>query len=430
MLATVLFFGSLLLGLLVVITVPRLLRLFVRPDRDYRLYGIRYWIHRDDRPDDQPASSSPGSSATAPSSCTTCAASDTTCPKVEQTGSNFGTDVKHDNPFLSTVGSGTVVADGLSIVNADYSNTHFRVSRVAIGAHNFLGNRIAYPAQGRTGDNCLLATKVMVPLDGPVREGVGLLGSPSFEIPRTVDRDNQLDVTEPGGAAPPAVGQEPAQHGHHPAVPAVPLDATSALLTVLALATVDLYSEFGVLGRRAGRPADAAADRALLRAARPAGAGPAGAPAERLLDLRPRLLAARAVLEDLRRRLHAALQRHPVQERDLAHCWGARSAAGCSTTAASFTERSFVTIGDHCTLNAGSDHPVPLPGGRRVQVRPHRDRRREHARGQRLRALRRDDRDRRAARTRLVPDEGRGGPPASPGGAETRPWRSATAPDP
>ena len=54
-----------------------------------------------------------------------------------------------------------------------------------LGPHNFLGNGIVYPAGGRTGDNCLLATKVAVPLDGPVRTGVGLLGSPCFEIPRT-----------------------------------------------------------------------------------------------------------------------------------------------------------------------------------------------------------------------------------------------------
>ena len=33
----------------------------------------------------------------------------------------------------------------------------------------------------------------MVPIDGPVREGVGLLGSPSFEIPRSVDRDTSFD---------------------------------------------------------------------------------------------------------------------------------------------------------------------------------------------------------------------------------------------
>ena len=113
-------------------------------------------------------------------------------PNVVQTGSNFGTEVKHDNPFLVTIGSGTMAADALSIINVDYSNSSFRVSRVKIGANNYFGNHVAYPSQGKTGDNCLFGTKVMVPLDGEVREDVGLLGSPSFEIPRTVLRDSQL----------------------------------------------------------------------------------------------------------------------------------------------------------------------------------------------------------------------------------------------
>jgi non-ribosomal peptide synthetase-like protein len=113
--------------------------------------------------------------------------------EVEQTGSNFGTEVGHETPYLSTIGSGTMVADGLSLMNADFSHTSFRVSPVSIGGHNFLGNNIAYPAGGRTGENCLLATKVMIPLDGKIREGVGLLGSPPFEIPRSVDRDSRFD---------------------------------------------------------------------------------------------------------------------------------------------------------------------------------------------------------------------------------------------
>jgi non-ribosomal peptide synthetase-like protein len=37
---------------------------------------------------------------------------------------------------------------------------------------------------------------VLVPLDGEVREGVGLLGSPAFEIPRSVDRDSSVDHPE------------------------------------------------------------------------------------------------------------------------------------------------------------------------------------------------------------------------------------------
>src|SRR3954468_2432158 len=53
-------------------------------------------------------------------------------------------------------------------------------------------------ALGRTGDDCLLATKVMIPLDGPVREGVGLLGSPSFEIPRSVHGDSRFDHLKTG----------------------------------------------------------------------------------------------------------------------------------------------------------------------------------------------------------------------------------------
>jgi non-ribosomal peptide synthetase-like protein len=40
----------------------------------------------------------------------------------------------------------------------------------------------------------LLGTKTMIPVDGPVRENVGLLGSPPFEIPRMVDRDRDMNL--------------------------------------------------------------------------------------------------------------------------------------------------------------------------------------------------------------------------------------------
>src|SRR5918997_2485934 len=86
-----------------------------------------------------------------------------------------------------------MLSDGVSINNADYSSTSFRVSRVSLGSRSFFGNNIAYPSQARTGDNCLLATKVMVPIDGEVREGVGLLGSPPFEIPRLAQANAGFD---------------------------------------------------------------------------------------------------------------------------------------------------------------------------------------------------------------------------------------------
>src|SRR5205807_7097144 len=119
---------------------------------------------------------------------------------VVQTGSNFGIELTHANPLLSSVGSGTMVSDGLILMNDEVSSTSFRVSRVTLGANNFLGNDITYPAGGRTGDNVLLGTKVMVPLDGKIREGVGLLGAPCFEIPRTVERDMRFDHLRTGEA--------------------------------------------------------------------------------------------------------------------------------------------------------------------------------------------------------------------------------------
>jgi non-ribosomal peptide synthetase-like protein len=71
---------------------------------------------------------------------------------------------------------------------------------VSIGPNNFVGNDVAYPAGGRTGNNCLIATKAMVPLYGKTHEGVGLLGSPCFEIPRSVERDSRFDHLRTGEA--------------------------------------------------------------------------------------------------------------------------------------------------------------------------------------------------------------------------------------
>lgn len=185
------------LAFLLLATVPRLLSRTIEPDKVYPLYGFHYGVHRaitlltnrrfltrlfGDSSGIVPYLRLLGYDLS----------------RVEQTGSNFGTEVKHETPYLSTVGTGTMVADGLSVNNAEFSSTSFRISRVAIGAHSFLGNRIAYPARSSVGDNCLLATKVMVPVDGRTREGVGLLGSPCFEIPRSVQRDSGFDRMKSG----------------------------------------------------------------------------------------------------------------------------------------------------------------------------------------------------------------------------------------
>ena len=192
----VLSFGLLVVGLLFVVTVPRFFNLFLKPGKVYPLYGIHYllnaWVTR--LTNVRFFTYLFGDSAYI---VYYLRAIGYRLRPVVQTGSNFGAAVGHDNPYLSSVGSGSVVADGLSINNADFSSTSFRVSPIAIGAYNFLGNYVTYPSQGKTGENCLLGTKVMVPVDGSIREGVGLLGSPSFEIPRSVLRDTNVAPKSP-----------------------------------------------------------------------------------------------------------------------------------------------------------------------------------------------------------------------------------------
>ncbi len=110
----------------------------------------------------------------------------------DQTGSNFGSEQGQDNPFLCSVGANTVASDSLWLGNLTMSSQAFKFGACRIGARNFLGTMVYVPPGARTGDNVLLATKVMTPIDGPVRENVGPLGSPAFEIPRAASRDLDL----------------------------------------------------------------------------------------------------------------------------------------------------------------------------------------------------------------------------------------------
>jgi non-ribosomal peptide synthetase-like protein len=192
-------FGAMLVGLLAAGIIPRVLRGFIKPDTVYPLYGFHYAVHRViarlGRLEFFPLLFGDSSYIVYFLSWLGYRLS-----PVVQTGSNFGCEVTTSNPFLTRVGSGTMIADGLNTINDEISSSSFRVSEVTIGRNNFLGNYVTYPSGGRTGDNCLLAIKAMIPLDGKVREGVGLLGSPSFEIPRSVERDSRYDHLRTGEA--------------------------------------------------------------------------------------------------------------------------------------------------------------------------------------------------------------------------------------
>ncbi|MGW7755721.1 Pls/PosA family non-ribosomal peptide synthetase [Streptomyces violaceusniger] len=184
--------GLALLGTILVPALSRVLSRPLRPNTVYPLYGVRFTLQR-------------AVARLTSTRFTIALFGDSSAivhylralgyrlAPIEQTGTNFGTMLKHEVPALSRVGAGTMVSDGLSIANAEYSSTSFRTAPVTIGSHNYLGNNIVYPAGGRTGDNCLLATKAMIPVSGPVRENTGLLGSPPIEIPRSVERDHRFD---------------------------------------------------------------------------------------------------------------------------------------------------------------------------------------------------------------------------------------------
>jgi non-ribosomal peptide synthetase-like protein len=178
-------------GLLAIGLVPRSLNLALREDKTYVVYGVHYLIQR--------------MIARLSNSAFFNRVFGDSCGivhyvrwlgyrlnKIVQTGSNFGEEQYHDNPFLVDIGSGTMISDGLMMVNTTMSNAAFRLNTAKIGDNNYLGNYVRYPAGGRTGVNCLLGTMVLVPIEGPVRENVGLLGSPCFEIPRAVTRDTRM----------------------------------------------------------------------------------------------------------------------------------------------------------------------------------------------------------------------------------------------
>jgi non-ribosomal peptide synthetase-like protein len=186
--ASALFWAAITAGLVLAVLLPRACARVLPPGRVFRLYGVRWSVQRViARFTNLRLYTFLFGDSSAIVHWLRAMGWDLS--RVEQTGSNFGMAVKHEVPGLSAVGTGTMVSDGLSMANAEFSATSFCVRSAAIGARNYVGNNVLYPAGGRTGENVLLATKVHVPVDGPVRKDVGLLGSPPFEIPRSVERD-------------------------------------------------------------------------------------------------------------------------------------------------------------------------------------------------------------------------------------------------
>jgi non-ribosomal peptide synthetase-like protein len=187
----VFFVGALLLGLLAIGVVPRVLNLFLRPGQAYVLYGFHYFLEQ-------------LITLISNSVFYNRLFGDSSAivhyerwvgyelNKVIQTGSNFGLSQRHENPFLVDVGSGTMISGGIKMINETMSSDAFKLGLVQIGERNYLGNYVHIPPESKLGRNCLLGTKALTPIDGPVRDNIGLLGSPAFEIPRATARDIEM----------------------------------------------------------------------------------------------------------------------------------------------------------------------------------------------------------------------------------------------
>ena len=145
------FVMSIPIGLLTIWLWPRLANLFMKEDKTYVMYGLHYIIFQ---MVEGVSNSAFFNNMFGDSSYITTYLKwvGWDLSNVVQTGSNFGTVQKHDNPMLCKIGTGTMISDGLTMMNAHFSNTSFKMSKVEIGENNYFGNAVLCPAGAKIGD--------------------------------------------------------------------------------------------------------------------------------------------------------------------------------------------------------------------------------------------------------------------------------------
>lgn len=190
--------ATLVVALLMVVVVPRFLQLFVRSEVVHPIYGSQWRLARAiARHSNNPLLNTVFGDSSMITGYLRLVGYDLS--ESTQTGSNFGVDQRHHSPFLCSFARNTLVSDGLRMLNLEVSATSFELRSIEMPPDTYIGNVVHYPADSTVGADCLLATKVAVPIDGPRRTGVGLLGSPAFEIPRSVARDQRFEhYKQPG----------------------------------------------------------------------------------------------------------------------------------------------------------------------------------------------------------------------------------------
>ena len=186
------YFGAIVIGMISVSVMPKIWNLFFRPNEVHKLFGFQYFLAQ-------------RITASSNSQFLQALFGDSSLivpyfkavgydlKNLTQNGSNFGVQQNHHSPFLCKFSQNTLVSDGLFMINMDLSRTSFKMSPISVPKDAYLGNDLHYPPGAMVGENCLIATKAMVPIDGDMRINVGVLGSPPFEIPRNKERDGRLD---------------------------------------------------------------------------------------------------------------------------------------------------------------------------------------------------------------------------------------------
>ena len=192
-----LFVGFLIVGITVMFTVPRLLNLMIEPEKVYPLYGFHYSAHR-------------AITRLTNIKFFTWIFGDSSyivdylrglgydLNQVEQTGSNFGTEIQHETPYLarSVAGRWWLTGCRSSTQTSRARRSAYRGPRS--GRATSSATTSPTRRRGRTGDNCLLATKVMVPIDGKVRKGVGCSARRASRSPARSERDSRFDHLRTG----------------------------------------------------------------------------------------------------------------------------------------------------------------------------------------------------------------------------------------
>jgi non-ribosomal peptide synthetase-like protein len=241
--SAVIFLGALGLGLVAVCTVPRLLARVLVPGRVHPLYGVAHACQRAvSRVTNVPFFVRLLGDSSYVVGYLRALGYDMAA--AGQTGSNVGAELRHENPYMVTVGPGTMLSDGVDLTNAEVSATAFRTEHLAIGGRCFLGNVISVPPGARLGDDVFIGSKTMIPVDGRLRSGVGLLGSPAFEIPRR--RADEADFALSRTGLRRRLAQKNAHNLRTIALFLLAQWLRVALLTVLGLVVVNLDDTVGV----------------------------------------------------------------------------------------------------------------------------------------------------------------------------------------